>query len=124
MRIEADDTIGRWSLGLAFMQGWYTIHQYNGNRIGFVAHTDSTKTVPSCTTVEACKFTTETNEEEEITDGTTIIKEVSDVPEWMLITIAFSALTILGLMLLAYLCCPNKAGKKTTVVLDHHETKK
>ena len=57
IRIETDDSLGYWKLGLAFMQGWYTIHEYDGNRMGFVAHTDSTKTVPSCTTVAACKFT-------------------------------------------------------------------
>ena len=60
-RIEKDDTLDHWSLGLAFMQGWYTVHDYEDDRIGFVAHTDSTKARPLCTTVEACKFTTETN---------------------------------------------------------------
>ena len=90
--------------------------------MGFVAHTDSTKTVPSCTTVEACNFTTETNTETGV-GNVTEAGTVTDVPEWMIITISFAAASIIALMLVCYLLCPNILAKKrkVTYVLNHHD---
>ena len=76
IRIEANDDIGHWSLGLAFMQGWYIIHQYSTNKIGFVPHTTSTNSVPICTTIEACNFSIETNIEQGTdTEVITVVEE-------------------------------------------------
>ena len=77
--------------------------------MGFVAHTDSTKTKPVCTTVEACNFTNDTNIGDGGSSGT---GEVADVPEWMIITISFAAITIIGLMLICYLLCPHKQSAR------------
>ena len=105
------------------MQGWYTVHDYENNQMGFVAHTDSTKARPLCTTVEACKFTTEQNNDTGIGNAAPTQGEVSDVPEWMLITIGFSAASVIGIMLVCYLLCPRlmRSNRKNTYVLNHHE---
>lgn len=106
------------------MQGWYTIHQYSGNRMGFVPHTASSNSVPICTTVEACNFSIETNTDQGIGNAVTGTEVVTDVPEWMLLTIGFSAVSVIGLMLVAYLVCPMLLGlnrRKNTYVLNHHQ---
>ena len=51
LRMMADENLDHWELGLAFMQGWYTVHQYpyssrSSARLGITAHKDSNKTSP------------------------------------------------------------------------------
>jgi len=49
LRLVGDDDLGgvgtadTWNLGLAFMIGYYTVHQYENNRIGIAPHFFSTK---------------------------------------------------------------------------------
>ena len=49
LRLIGDDDIGgvgtanTWNLGLAFMNGYYTVHNYDANRIGLAPHYFSTK---------------------------------------------------------------------------------
>ena len=49
---------------------------------------------------------------------------IKDVPEWMLITIGFSAVSVIGIMLVCYLLCPKilaSTRRKNTYVLNHHD---
>ena len=131
LRIIPDSSIDHWDLGIAFMQGWYTIHQYSAsspsreNRMGFSPTIYSTKSKATCTTLEACEFTNDTNDDNNGTGvGTTTFV---DVPTWTIMTTAFGATTIIGIMLAAYLLCPSALGfrrkRKVNFVLSHHDSK-
>lgn len=132
LRLVGDDDIGgvgtanTWNLGLAFMNGYYTIHKYDTNVVGIAPHYFSTKQPPECTTVAACGFTIEQNviENVETTVGgsVTVINGVDNVSEWALVTVGLAGSTILGIMLIAYILCPSILGgkRKSSYVLSHH----
>ena len=44
--LEANDSLGKWLLGDAFLRGWYSIHDYENMRMGFVPFNGSSKVVP------------------------------------------------------------------------------
>ena len=93
--------------------------------MGIAPHYFSTKQVPTCTTAASCNFTTDTNIEEGIgtTGGSSNASGSSgDVSEWAIVTIGLAGSTILGIMLIAYLLCPNLLGgkKKSNYVVNHH----
>lgn len=140
LRFVADDTIDGWFLGLGFMQGWYIVHQYLNKQMGFVPHYFSTKTVPICSTAEACEYTIAvpapaTGDNDVLGSTPTTITEIQEVivivngepvtqyievevenketpASWTLITIGLIGSMVLGIMLIAYLLCPSMLGLK------------
>ena len=44
--LQSIDGYTEWILGDVFMRGWYSIHDYESNRMGFIPFPDSSKTIP------------------------------------------------------------------------------